>query len=299
MNQLLVDLPGAAIELNGVDYYVRDSQEGSEAVLFLHGVPDDGNLWRQQIPIFLEAGYRVLCPDLLGAGQTERPAAKERYRFDAMAADVAALMEHLGLAQAPVHLIAHDFGTALGWILAGLEEFPAVSYAALSLGHANAFFSDLSLENARWQWNLFLNHHPSAVDMYRANDGALFKALARSHPDHQVIFERLDTEAPDSFEALFSWEEANSLPQLIAAGFAGQLPSDLSPPARVPTLGLWSSGDDYLWETQMKDSGQHVDGAWRYQRIEDAGHWLMLDKPGEVNELLLAWVREAAKQPRL
>jgi pimeloyl-ACP methyl ester carboxylesterase len=34
-------------------------------------------------------------------------------------------------------------------------------------------------------------------------------------------------------------------------------------------------------------SGEHVDAPWRYERVEDAGHWLQLDAPERVNELLL------------
>jgi len=52
-------------------------------------------------------------------------------------------------------------------------------------------------------------------------------------------------------------------------------------------MGLWSSGEDYLLESRMIDSGRHVDGPWRYERIEGASHWLQLDAPDHVNELLL------------
>ena len=37
----------------------------------------------------------------------------------------------------------------------------------------------------------------------------------------------------------------------------------------------------------MTESGAHVDGTWRYERIEGAGHWMQLDAPERVNELLL------------
>jgi pimeloyl-ACP methyl ester carboxylesterase len=59
------------------------------------------------------------------------------------------------------------------------------------------------------------------------------------------------------------------------------------PASAAPTLGIWSSGDDYLLEEPMLRSAEHVTGGWRYERIEGASHWLQLDEPERVNALLL------------
>jgi pimeloyl-ACP methyl ester carboxylesterase len=42
----------------------------------------------------------------------------------------------------------------------------------------------------------------------------------------------------------------------------------------------------------MAASGEFVSGRWRYERIEDASHWLQLDAPAEVNDLLLTFLSE-------
>ena len=59
------------------------------------------------------------------------------------------------------------------------------------------------------------------------------------------------------------------------------------PKVAAPTLGLWSSRDNYLREPPMLRSAEQVTGAWRYERIEGASHWMQLDAPGQVNALLL------------
>ena len=59
------------------------------------------------------------------------------------------------------------------------------------------------------------------------------------------------------------------------------------PPVRAPTMGLWSSGDFALTETQMTDSAKSVVGPWRYERLHGPGHWMQLEAPEEVNRLLL------------
>ena len=45
-------------------------------------------------------------------------------------------------------------------------------------------------------------------------------------------------------------------------------------------------------DAAIADTMVEVAGEWRYERIEDASHWLMLDRPGEVNDLQVAFRRE-------
>jgi pimeloyl-ACP methyl ester carboxylesterase len=59
------------------------------------------------------------------------------------------------------------------------------------------------------------------------------------------------------------------------------------PPIQVPTMGVWSSGDFALTETQMTNSATNISAPWRYERIESPGHWMQLEAPGEVNRLLI------------
>ena len=59
------------------------------------------------------------------------------------------------------------------------------------------------------------------------------------------------------------------------------------PSISVPTMGIWSSGDIYLTESQMLGSAEFMQADWRYERLEGASHWLMLDRPQAVNDLLL------------
>ena len=63
---------------------------------------------------------------------------------------------------------------------------------------------------------------------------------------------------------------------------------------QVPTLGIWSSGDTYLWEDQIKTSGALMDADWRYERIEGGSHWVMLDRAQEVNALILDWLEKTS-----
>ncbi|HJZ62044.1 MAG TPA: alpha/beta hydrolase, partial [Miltoncostaeaceae bacterium] len=63
------------------------------------------------------------------------------------------------------------------------------------------------------------------------------------------------------------------------------------PPASAPTLGIWGGADRFLMEDRMIRSGEQVSGPWRYERIDEAGHWIPLDAPAALNVLLLEHLR--------
>ncbi len=55
-------------------------------------------------------------------------------------------------------------------------------------------------------------------------------------------------------------------------------------------LGVWSSGDVALVERQMTASERFVDGHWRYERIEGAGHWIPVQAADRLNLLLVEFL---------
>lgn len=58
---------------DGLEFAVLEEGSGMP-VLLLHGFPDSAQVWRRQVPVLVEAGMRVIAPDLRGFGESERPA---------------------------------------------------------------------------------------------------------------------------------------------------------------------------------------------------------------------------------
>jgi pimeloyl-ACP methyl ester carboxylesterase len=56
-------------------------------------------------------------------------------------------------------------------------------------------------------------------------------------------------------------------------------------------MAIWSAGDHYLDGARVEQSAAHVSGPWRYEEIPDASHWIPVDAPDRVNNLLLDWLR--------
>ncbi len=297
---MLDSLETSQIELNGIRYHVRDSQKGQEIVLLLHGWPDDGTVWQKQIPALVENGYRVICPDLLGYGLSEAPLETERYQLTNLVTDLVILLERLNLTK--VHCIAHDYGAVLGWELASNTTL-LKTYIAMSVGHLAEFLT-VSLENLQYQWIYLLNIQDIAPQLYLANNGYFFREVLRSHPYGDCIVENaLKSEMFINMQGL---EKANPVPEYLLAALTGQLPEpNWGTPVTagtvvlrrcngdsidIPTLGIWSERDEFLWESQMKNSGKYISAEWQYTRIEQAGHWFMLEQPDKTNQLLLSWL---------
>jgi haloalkane dehalogenase len=84
-------------------------------VLCLHGEPSWSFLYRKMIPVFLDAGYRVIAPDFYGFGRSDKPIDDATYTWDFHRDSLTAFIDHLGLRQ--VTLVVQDWGGALGLTL--------------------------------------------------------------------------------------------------------------------------------------------------------------------------------------
>ena len=58
-----------------------------------------------------------------------------------------------------------------------------------------------------------------------------------------------------------------------------------------PTMGIWGSNDPHLVEEFVTNTADLVDNTWRYERIEDAGHWIQLDQPETLSRILVEYLR--------
>src|SRR5947209_4405006 len=75
------------ITANDLTFAVVDEGEGAPVVL-LHGFPDSADLWRNQIPALVDAGFRVIAPDLRGFGESDKPEAVDAYLMPNLMMDV-------------------------------------------------------------------------------------------------------------------------------------------------------------------------------------------------------------------
>jgi pimeloyl-ACP methyl ester carboxylesterase len=266
------------IEVSGLSFHVVDEGDGAP-VLLLHGFPDSTKLWRHQIPALVAAGYRVIAPDLRGFGESAKPAGVEAYRGELLLGDVIGLLGALGVQR--THVVGHDWGAFMAWMLAGFAPPMVESLTVLSVGHPASFFGT-GLDQREKSWYMLLFQFDIAEQLLRADDWKLFRDFTRHHGELDRWI--ADLERPGALTAALNWYRANANP-------ATPLDPASLPRVRARTLGIWSSLDHYLTEVQMVGSSAFVDGPWRYVRVEGASHWLQVDRPTVVNELLLGFLK--------
>jgi pimeloyl-ACP methyl ester carboxylesterase len=141
----------------------------------------------------------------------------------------------------------------------------------------------LTLRQQEMGWyQLFFQFAGIAEATIQHDDWAWLRAFTRGDGDLDRWIE--DLGRPGALTASLNWYRANLAPRMAGP------PPDL-PPVTAPTLGIWSTGDHYLDGERFRESGTYVQGRWRYEEIEGASHWIPVDAPGRLNDLLLEWLR--------
>lgn len=97
-------------------HYVDEGPPDAAPVLLLHGEPSWSYLYRKLIPPLVAAGNRVVAPDLVGFGRSDKPAAREDYTFQRHVDWMAGLLEALDLRG--ITLVCQDWGGLIGLRLA-------------------------------------------------------------------------------------------------------------------------------------------------------------------------------------
>ena len=124
------------IAVNGVTLNVIVEGKGPD-VLLVHGFPDCHDVWRHQIPALVEAGYRVIAPDMRGCGLSDAPAATRDYKMSHLVSDLAAVLDALQIEK--VRLVGHDHGALIGFQFCTTHPDRVDRFVAMSNGHPAAY----------------------------------------------------------------------------------------------------------------------------------------------------------------
>jgi pimeloyl-ACP methyl ester carboxylesterase len=270
-----VDYPTQKLQVNGLQMNVLIAGEGPP-VLLVHGFPDTHQVWRKQIPVLVEAGYQVIAPDTRGCGDSEIPDRIADYQRGILVQDLVALLNVLKIDR--VRLVAHDWGAVQGWLLAMAHPERIERYIPLSVGHPTAYGSG-GLRQKLKGWYVLMFQLPWFPEwLLTVFDWWVFRTF---------------TAFPEEFA---HWQPVLSRPGRLTAGINYYranvdliLPRQW-PKVRVPVSGIFSSGDRFLTEGQMRDSANYVDAPFRYEVIKGANHWMQVHAPEKVNPVLLEFL---------
>lgn len=271
------------IQVDGLTFRVIDRGSGP-AVLLVHGWPDSVYVWRHQIPVLVDAGYRVIALDLPGFGLSDRPTEVNAYKVRAILGYLKSILATLGVER--VRIVGHDWGAGIAWFFATNFPTEVEQLVTLSVGHPIAAREDgLAQWEKHWYFLWFL--FPGVVEAaFPRNNWALFREFLHGQGDIEHYIE--DLSRPGALAATLNMYRANVSP----TGIGAEAPT--LPPIQCPTLGIWGSKDFSMSESQMQNSGKYIKGSWQYERIEGAGHWLSTEAPERINTLLLDFLKKPA-----
>ncbi|HEU5416592.1 MAG TPA: alpha/beta hydrolase [Streptosporangiaceae bacterium] len=279
------------VSANDLEFGVLEAGSGPLA-LCLHGFPDTAHTWERLLPELAAAGFHAVAPFMRGYAPTAIPA-DGAYQVGALAADAIALHEVLGGGPDAV-LIGHDWGAeaAYGAAAHAPDRWRRVVTMGVPPATADsALFSDY--DQLRRFFYLFMFRDPLGfAEGVVASDNMAF--LDRLWQDWSPGFEAGEHLArvkqsladPACLAAAVGYYRAAGVPAGRYA--AEQQAADGQNPQ--PTLYLHGARDGCIGADLARAAEPLLAPGSRIAIIEDAGHFLHLEKPAEVNGLILDWV---------
>ncbi len=146
------------LEWQGHRVHYLDVGSGERTLLCLHGEPTWSYLYRKMIPPFVAAGYRVVAPDFIGFGRSDKPVEEAVYTFEFHRNMLLSLVEKLNLAN--ITLAVQDWGGLLG--LTVPMEMPA-RFQRLLIMNTALGTGDVPLSEGFLAWRAYVNKNP-AID---------------------------------------------------------------------------------------------------------------------------------------
>ena len=292
-------LPGYGFEPHYVDVPAGDGRrslrvhhldEGDrhagETVLLMHGEPSWCYLYRTMVPVLAEAGYRVVVPDLVGFGRSDKPAARGEYTYARHVEWMrAALFDELGLSG--LTLVGQDWGGLIGLRL--VAEHPD-RFRRVVAANTGLPTGDTDMGEAFLAWQRFSQEVPEM------HIGRIVKGGCRSELSAEVIA-AYDAPFPDE-----SYKEgARQFPTLVPtrpddpASEANRRAWEVLRGFDKPFLCAYSDGDaitrgaDKLFLEQVPGAkGQP------HTTIAGGGHFLQEDRGPELARVVADFVRTDA-----
>ena len=176
-----VELKHRYADLGDMRLHYVEAGEGP-LVLLLHGFPQFWYEWRHQIPALVEAGFRVVAPDMRGYNLSDKPPGVGAYRVQVLARDVERLILACGEQTAAV--VGHDWGAIVAWFAAMRYPERVGRLAILNVPHPARFLDGLlsPQQLLRSSYVFFFQIPWLPEEVIRAGNFTLLRSVLRRDP---------------------------------------------------------------------------------------------------------------------
>jgi pimeloyl-ACP methyl ester carboxylesterase len=270
------------VTVGDLTFDVRSSgPEDGDPIILLHGFPETSMSWLEVTPRLADAGFRVHAPDQRGYSPGARPTGVQAYDTGLLAADVIGLADALGLTT--FHLVGHDWGSAVAWVVAAEHPDRVRTLTAVSLPHLAAYNRALSADpdqQAKAAYIGLFRQAGKAEELLLA-DGArrLTAMFGDAVPVGLVVRYVAHLAEPGALTAALNWYRAMT-PALAD-----------TPHVRVPTTFVWGTDDMAIGRAGAEACGDFVDADYRFIELAGVGHWVPEQAPDTLAEAIIVRAR--------
>ncbi len=308
---------------------LRVAVQGSgPLVLMVHGFPESWFSWRHQMQPIADAGFTAAAIDVRGYGGSDKPQPVAAYAMEHMVADVAGVIEAMSPGE-PAVLIGHDWGAPIVWNSALIRTDRVRAVAGLSvpyMGVPTRSFGDMIEQVFTKRGKFFYQHYFQAEGVAEAEmeadvRGALrrfYYAISGEGAHHwpndkqvgETLLHRLPD--PDPFPAWLTDADLDYyVGEFESSGFRGPInryrnhdadfdylkqfagrviaqPSLFIGGERDLVLSMMGRRSDAELAAAMRTGLTDLRGA---DILPGCGHWTQQERPDEVNQRLVAWLK--------
>ena len=313
------------IEANGIRMRIAEAGSSGPLIHFAHGWPESWYNWRHQMRYFVEAGYRVVAPDMRGYGKSDAPEGVGEYDIRKLTDDMVGVLD--ALEEETAVMVGHDWGAIVAWnaVLIHPDRFSALVAMSVPYGGRPPVSPMVGWRNS-FNDNFF-------YILYHNEDGGVAEAEYDSDPMGIISRLYLSPEsarhAPEITDparsaggfigrlgapmGLPDWLTQYDLNYVVSefefSGFRGgvnyyrnfhrnwEITEDLSDSKiEVPTLFLAGEQDVVIAgatvEQLTRSMGRVVNDLKDVVLLPGIGHWVQQEAPEEVNQIMSDFLTE-------
>lgn len=283
------NLPDYGFEPHYVDidslrmHYLDEGPPGGKVVLLLHGEPSWSYLYRFMVPPLSDAGFRVIAPDLIGFGRSDKPTKKTDYTYARHVEWMKQFVETLNLSD--ITMFCQDWGSLIGLRVAAENEH---RFERIAIGNGGLPTGDQAMPRVFKIWRAFARFSPW-------------------FPIGKIIRNGTITELTDGVVAAYDAPFPSSRYKAGTRAFPMLVPVTPDDPASDANRAAWKvfagwqkpflttfSNRDPITRGGEKYFQEIVPGAKHREhvKIRNAGHFLQEDKGPELAEVLIRFVND-------
>jgi len=280
------------VRANGLEFATLETgSPDSPLALCLHGFPDTAVTFRHLLPALSSVGYRAVAPWMRGYAPTQA-SADGRYQSAVLAHDALALIEALGQSRAV--LVGHDWGAVAATGAAILKPERVRKLVTLAVPHRTLGVAlATSFDQQRRSWYMFFFQSAFADAAVAAHDFAFLDRLWEEWSPGFVA-NRDDRESlkrcfrsPGVLAAALGYYRATFDPARQDPELAGDQLRIVSADVPVDTLYLHGTNDGCVGVEVARGVEGGFPKGLRKVVVDDAGHFLHLERPRLVNDAIL------------